>query len=63
MLVLSRVWLFVTLLDYSPSGFSIHGIFQARMLEWVAISSSRWSSWPRDQAHISGVSCILQADS
>ena len=28
-------------MDYSPPGFSVHGIFQARMLEWVAISSSR----------------------
>ena len=35
--------------DYSPPGFSIHGIFQARILEWVAISYSRGSSWPRDQ--------------
>ena len=29
--------------------FPIHGIFQARVLEWVAISFSRGSSWPRDQ--------------
>ena len=29
------------LMDYSPSGFSVHGILQARILEWVAISSSR----------------------
>ena len=28
-------------MDYSPSGSSVHGILQARMLEWVAISSSR----------------------
>ena len=35
-------------MDYSPSGFSVHGIFQARILEWVAISSSRESSGPRD---------------
>ena len=28
-------------MDYSPPGFSVHGIFQARILEWVAISSSR----------------------
>ena len=32
----------------SLSGSSVHGIFQARILEWVAISSSRGSSWPRD---------------
>ena len=36
-------------MDCSPPGFSIHGIFQARILEWVAISFSRGSSWPRDQ--------------
>ena len=42
-------------MDYSLSGFSIHGIFQARILEWVAISFSSGSSWPRDQTQ---VSCI-----
>jgi len=31
-------------IDYSPPGFSIHGIFQARILEWVAMLSSRGSS-------------------
>ena len=45
---LSRVRLFVTPMDCSPPGFSIHGIFQARILEWVAISFSRGSSQPRD---------------
>ena len=30
--------------DCSPSGFSVHGILQARILEWLAISSSRGSS-------------------
>ena len=44
-------------MDCSPSGSSVHGIFQARILEWVAISFSRGSSWPRDQTHISCVSC------
>ena len=34
-------------LDYSPAFFSLHGIFQAKILEWVAISSSRGSSQPR----------------
>ena len=38
-------------------GSSVHGISQARMLEWFAISSSRGSSWSRDGAHISYVSC------
>ena len=37
-------------------GSSIHGIFQARILEWVAISFSRGSSWPRDPTQ---VSCIV----
>ena len=32
----------------SPPGFSVHGIFQARILDWVAISFSRESSQPRD---------------
>ena len=39
----------------SPSGFCVHGIFQARKLEWVAISTSRGSSQPRGRTH---VSCI-----
>ena len=42
----------------SPLGCSAHGIFQARILEWVAISFSRGPSWPRDQTHISCISCI-----
>ena len=33
-------------MDCSPPGFSVHGIFPAGILEWVAISSSRASSWP-----------------
>ena len=45
-------------IDCSPPGLSVHGILQARILEWVAISSSRASSWPRDQIRISCVSCI-----
>ena len=44
--------------DYGPSGSFIHGILQARTLEWVSISSSRRSSWPGDQTHISCISCI-----
>ena len=39
--------------DCSPPGSSVHGIFQARILEWVAISFSRGSSWPRDWNHTS----------
>ena len=45
-------------MDCSPPGSSVHGILQARILEWVAISSSRGSSPPRDQKCICCVSCI-----
>ena len=41
-----------------PSGGSVHGIFQVRVLEWVAMPSSRESSWPRDRTHVSCSSCI-----
>ena len=41
------------LIDYSPPDSSVHGISQARTLEWVAISFSRGSSQLRDQTHIS----------
>ena len=34
-------------------GSSVHGIFQARILEWVAISFSRGSSWPRNWTQVS----------
>ena len=34
--------------DYSPPGSSVHGILQARTLEWVAMPSPRGSSQPRD---------------
>ena len=37
----------------SPPGSSVHGILQARILEWVAIPFSRAPSQPRDQAHVS----------
>ena len=46
-------------MDCSPPGSSVHGISQARMLEWVAIPFSRGCSRPRDRTW----SCILQADS
>ena len=42
-------------MDCSLSGSSVHGILQARILEWVAISFSRESSQPRDRTR---VSCI-----
>ena len=49
----SHVWLFKTLC--SPPDFSVHGIFQVRILEWVTILFSRVLSLPRDQTQ---VSCI-----
>ena len=42
-------------MDCSPPGSSVYGILQARILEWVAMPSSRASSQPRDQPP---VSCI-----
>ena len=44
-----------TLRPHRQPGSSVHGIFQARLLEWVAIPFSRGSSRPRDQIQ---VSCI-----
>ena len=43
--------------DCSPPSSSVHGILQARILERVAISSSRGSSWPRDWTWVSCISC------
>ena len=40
-------------MDFSLPGSSVHGILQARILEWVAMPSSRGSSWPRDRTHVS----------
>ena len=45
-------------MDYSSPGSFVHGIFQARIPEWVAISFSRWSSQTRDRTHVSYISCI-----
>ena len=39
-------------MDCSPPGSSVHGILQARILEWAAISSSRGSSQPRDRTQV-----------
>ena len=46
--LLSCVRLFQDPMDCSPPGSSVHGILQARILEWVAIPFSRESSQPRD---------------
>ena len=45
-------------MDYSLPGSSVHGIFQARILEWVAILYSRESFQSRDRTYVSCVSCI-----
>ena len=46
-------------LDCSPPGSSVHEINQARIPEWVAMPSSRESSWPRNRTRISCVFCIV----
>ena len=45
-------------MDCSLPGSSVHGILWARILEWVAMLSSRGSSWPRHQTHVFCISCI-----
>ena len=45
-------------MDCGQPGSSVHGISQATILEWVAISLSRGSSRPRDRTRVSYVSCI-----
>ena len=52
---LSHVWLFCDPTDWSPPGFSVHRIFQAKIVEWVAVSYSRASSRPRDWTCVSCV--------
>ena len=42
-------------MDCSLPGSSVHGIFQARVLEWVAISFSWGSSWPKDRTQVSRI--------
>ena len=44
--------------DRSPPGSSVHGVLQARILEWVVMPSSRGSSWLRDQTRIPYVSSV-----
>ena len=45
-------------MDCNPPGSSVHGILQARRLEWAAVPFSRGSSQPRDRSHVSYVSCM-----
>ena len=46
------------LLDCNAPSFSVHGILQARILEWVVMPFSRGTFQPRDQTCISYVSCV-----
>ena len=46
-------------MDGSPPGSSVHGILQARILEWGAIAFSRGSSRPRDRTQVSHIAGIL----
>ena len=52
-ILLSHVWLFATPMDLP--GSTVHGIFQERILQWVALSYSRGSSRPRDWTHVSRI--------
>ena len=45
-------------MDYSLPHSSVRGILPAGILEWVAMPSSKGSSWPMDWTHVSYVSCI-----
>ena len=45
-------------MDCSPPGSSVHGLLQARILEWLAMPSSKGSSPPRDRTHVSCGYCI-----
>ena len=47
-------------MDCNPLGSSVYGIFQGKIMEWVAISFSRGSSWPKDGTWVSYIGrCIL----
>ena len=58
LLLLSHIWLFCDPMDYNPPRSFLHGIFQGRVLEWVAISSSRGDPDPGDWTQVSYISCI-----
>ena len=53
--LLSHIWLCDPMAYCSPPGSFVHGLVQARVLEWVVVPFSRGSSQPRDQTQ---VSCI-----
>ena len=60
---LSCIQLFATPLGCNPAGSFVHGILQARILEWDAMPSSRGSSRPRDRTRVSCVCLHWQVDS
>ena len=43
-------------MDCSPQGSSLHGILEARILEWVSVPFSKGSSQPRDRTHVAHIS-------
>ena len=55
---MSLVRLFCNTMGCSLPVSSVHGLFQAKIREWIAISYSKGASWPRDRTHISYISCI-----
>ena len=55
--VFSLIQLFATFMECRLPG-SVHGIFQTRILEWVAMPSSMGSSRPKDWTHVSWISCV-----
>ena len=46
-------------MDCNPPGSSVHGIFQARIVEWLAIPFSRGFSRPRDWTQVSCIACVF----
>ena len=50
-------------MNYSPPGFSVYRILQARILEWVAMPSSRGSSQPRNRTHIGRFNWLMSPTS
>ena len=56
--LLQSRWTLCNLMDCGLLGSSVHGILQARILECIAMPSSKGSSWPRNWTRISYVSCI-----
>ena len=56
--LLQSCWTLLDPTDHRPPDSAVYRILQPRILEWVAMPSSRGSSWPRGQTSVSHVSCI-----